>query len=85
MPGLDITSNRLFGPQPHATAYVCIWEIRLGSMRWTTTTSEAYIMMHAFRVFGNGYTDAFNAPAAEYATPGEPDGVCVSHQKRETS
>ncbi|EJD02702.1 uncharacterized protein FOMMEDRAFT_146573 [Fomitiporia mediterranea MF3/22] len=73
--GLHITANRLFGPQPHTTTYVCIWSISIGDVKGSLSTMEAQILLAAGKSFGHGFVDPFNAPAAEYVVPAERDAT----------
>lgn len=74
MTGIDITANRLFGPPPRNTAYVCIWNIHVGEVKGLFTIKQARILLHSGRTFVIGYSDPFNAPAAEYTTLDDRDG-----------
>ena len=71
-------AHRLFGPQPHTTTYLCIWEIHAGMINASFGTIEARILMSAARAFGLNFTDPLNAPAAEYDIPSAPDGTYYS-------
>ncbi|CAL1706934.1 unnamed protein product [Somion occarium] len=71
--GLHINANRLFGPQPHTSTYVCIWEIQLLSVKGILSTLKARILQAAGSAFGFGFSDPLNAPAAEFAIPSDPD------------
>jgi hypothetical protein len=72
--GVDILANRLFGPQPPAAAYVCFWEINVGSMKSVFSASHVWTLRSALDVFAMNYKDPMNAPAAEFALPMAPDG-----------
>ncbi|KAI0300988.1 hypothetical protein B0F90DRAFT_1720731 [Multifurca ochricompacta] len=71
--GIDILADRLFGPQPHALAYVCFWEISLGSMKGLLSASHSRTLQSALNAFIINYKDPMNAPAAEFALPLDPD------------
>ncbi|KAF8210348.1 hypothetical protein K438DRAFT_1959629 [Mycena galopus ATCC 62051] len=71
--GIDITSNRLFGPLPRTMAYVCIWEIGLGAVKAVLSAKDATILSSAGRTFGLNFEDISNAPAATYLVPVPPD------------
>ncbi|KAJ7901907.1 hypothetical protein B0H14DRAFT_3080144 [Mycena olivaceomarginata] len=71
--GIDITSNRLFGPQPRTMTYVCIWEIGLGVVKAVLSARDATILSSAGTAFGLNFDDLSNAPAATYAVPVPPD------------
>lgn len=71
--GLHIVANRLFGPQPRTTTYLCIWEVRVGQVKGILSAWEGETLAVAGRSFGLNYVDAANAPAAEYMPPLDPD------------
>jgi hypothetical protein len=75
--GLDITANRLFGPQPRTAAYCCMWEIRFGDFRGTMSISDSRILMGAMTAFRLNFVDKPNAPAKEYSPPLDPDGQSI--------
>ncbi|RDB25364.1 Protein CSF1 [Hypsizygus marmoreus] len=75
--GLDITANRLFGPQPRTATYVCIWEIHLGSIKALLSASEGRQLLAAGNAFRLNYADFPNAPATEYLPPVDPDVTFV--------
>ncbi|KAF7361830.1 hypothetical protein MVEN_00527500 [Mycena venus] len=71
--GIDITSNRLFGPMPRTMAYVCIWEISLGAVKAVLSAKYATILSSAGTAFGLNFEDLANAPATTYLVPVPPD------------
>jgi len=73
--GIDILADRLFGPQPLAAAYVCIWEINVGSVKGVFSASHGRALQSALDAFVTNYKDPMNAPAAEFALPLTPDGM----------
>lgn len=76
--GIDILADRLFGPQPLAAAYVCFWEINVGSMKGVFSASHGRALQSALDAFVMNYKDPMNAPAAEFALPLTPDGTLDS-------
>jgi hypothetical protein len=72
--GVDILANRLFGPQPSAAAYVCFWEIHVGSVKGVFSASHVRTLRSALDAFAMNYKDPMNAPAAEFVLPVAPDG-----------
>ena len=72
--GIDITANRLFGPQPRTLAYACIWEIVVGNVRASLSAHEAKALLAAGYSFRLNLADLVNSPAAEYLPPVDPDG-----------
>ncbi|GLB37483.1 putative fermentation associated protein [Lyophyllum shimeji] len=75
--GLDITANRLFGPQPRTAAYVCIWEIRLGRVKALLSALDGKILAAAGDAFRLNFADIANAPAKQYLPPLDPDVTFV--------
>lgn len=74
LPGIDITANRLFGPQPRTSTYICIWEISLGHVKAILSAAESRILAAAGNTFRLNFMDMANSPASEFALPVDPDG-----------
>lgn len=75
--GVDIVANRLFGPMPRTSTYLCIWEINLGHCKLDMSLGDVQILAQAGRSFGLGFTDLANAPATEYMPPVDPDSMYI--------
>ncbi|KAK0486085.1 hypothetical protein IW261DRAFT_776549 [Armillaria novae-zelandiae] len=75
--GLDITANRLFGPAPRTITYLCVWEIKVGSVKGVLSAEEASTIADAITSFRVNFSDVVNAPAVEYALPPYPDVTFV--------
>ena len=75
--GLDITANRLFGPQPRTATYVCIWEIRLGGVKLLLSPFHGRVFIAAGNAFRLNFADLPNAPATDYLPFVDPDGALV--------
>lgn len=73
--GIDITANRLFGPQPRTATYVCVWEIKLGSIKGIMSAEQIRILAASGQAFGLNFDDSANAPAAQYQPAADPDGM----------
>ncbi|CAE6438798.1 unnamed protein product [Rhizoctonia solani] len=71
--GIDITANRLFGPQPEVATYLCIWEILLGEVSGQLSVASVVGIMAAARAFRINFADDFNAPSTDFAPPPMPD------------
>ncbi|KAF7969728.1 hypothetical protein HWV62_26142, partial [Athelia sp. TMB] len=71
--GIDITANRMFGPQPRTSTYICVWEICLGHIKGVLSASEGRILAAAGNTFILNFGDMVNAPAAEFSLPSDPD------------
>lgn len=77
--GVDITANRLFGPQPRTATYVCIWEIDVGCIKALLSASEGRLLAAAGEAARLNYVDFPNAPATEFLPPVDPDGMRTSN------
>lgn len=73
MPGLDIVANRLFGPQPRTSTYLCIWEIHLADVKTSLNAQEGQTLLSAVDTFRRTFADPFNAPAHEFVPPVDRD------------
>ncbi|KAL5507471.1 CSF1 [Sanghuangporus vaninii] len=73
--GMHITANRLFGPQPHTTTYVCIWNISFGDVKGSLKTTEIQTLIAAGKSFVHGFIDPFNAPSSDYMIPADRDAT----------
>jgi hypothetical protein len=72
--GFDVVANRLFGPPPEVHTYVCVWEITIGTIKASSTSTEAASAIAALQSFGFNMKDPVNAPAADLLPPLLPDG-----------
>ena len=72
--GVDIIANRFFGPQPKTSTYLCIWEIHIGRVKSSLSTSQVNVVLAALRSFDSGFDDIIDAPAKEVSLPLDPDG-----------
>ncbi|KAL6305048.1 hypothetical protein BKA93DRAFT_731948 [Sparassis latifolia] len=72
---IDIVANRLFGPRPRTSTYVCVWEIHVGHIRGLLSAYEGRLLSAAGTSFGLNFTDVLNAPAKEFALPLDPDAT----------
>ncbi|KAH8828053.1 hypothetical protein DL96DRAFT_1601498 [Flagelloscypha sp. PMI_526] len=70
---LDIVANRLFGPLPRTTTYVCIWEVSVGDIHGSMSASEGQVFASVGQSFKTSFSDIINAPAAEFQAPSIPD------------
>ncbi|KAI0665956.1 hypothetical protein C8Q78DRAFT_985325 [Trametes maxima] len=71
--GLDVIANRLFGPRPHTSTYVCIWEIHVGDVKTIMSVHEALLLSMIGSSFGINFSDPLNSPAERYALAADPD------------
>ena len=73
-PGIDITANRLFGPQPRTSTYMCFWTVRVGPIKGLLSTEAWRVLTAARDALQLNFLDPLNAPAAEYTQALDPDG-----------
>lgn len=71
--GIELRANRLFGPQPRATTYLCLWEFV--SPRITAFLSPQLLstIKAAVSAVAYNFTDVENAPADFYMPKTPPD------------
>lgn len=76
--GLEITANRLFGPQPRTATYICIWSIYLGRVVGSVPPS----LLQAFARAGNGigynFVDNDNSLPPDFSVVLDPDAAFLS-------
>ena len=72
--GADIVTNRLFGPQPKTSTYLCIWEIHVGRVKSCLSTHQVNVLLAGLKSFDSGFDDVLDAPAKEVSLPFDPDG-----------
>ena len=72
--GISITANRLFGPQPRTSTYVCVWNLDIGKVTGLLRESDARTVLRALKAFGHNYSDPYNSPAKKFAVVEERDG-----------
>lgn len=75
--GVDIKANRLFGPQPKGTTYICLWELSFGHVSAFLTPTFTDTLAAVGSAVGYNYTDRDNAPSAVYLAKTPPDATFV--------
>ncbi|KZT51915.1 hypothetical protein CALCODRAFT_521058 [Calocera cornea HHB12733] len=60
--GLNIACNRLFGPQPRTSTYLCLWEMSIGALRGCVPLSFASCMMASMQAISYTFSDVANSP-----------------------
>ncbi|KAG9119662.1 hypothetical protein FRC07_005207, partial [Ceratobasidium sp. 392] len=71
--GLDIVVNRLFGPEPEVTTYLCLWEILPAEISGALSVASVVGLQAAIRAFNINFADDFNAPSADFTPSANPD------------
>ncbi|KAM0754575.1 hypothetical protein T439DRAFT_352583 [Meredithblackwellia eburnea MCA 4105] len=76
--GLEITANRLFGPQPRTATYMCIWSIYLGSVVGSIPPTFLTAFGRAAGSVGSNFVDQDNSLPADFAVQLDPDATFVT-------
>jgi hypothetical protein len=76
--GIDISAHRLFGPQPRAATYLCIWELWLGSITGSVRPPTVLALQRAMASFKFGFGDADNTLPRDMTALTVPDVTLVS-------
>lgn len=74
--GLEVKANRLFGPQPRAETYLCLWEIVAPRMTAFLTPTFLQTIQSSVAAVVFNYQDIDNAPASIYEPKALPDVTC---------
>ncbi|GMK54228.1 hypothetical protein CspeluHIS016_0108140 [Cutaneotrichosporon spelunceum] len=81
--GIEIKANRLFGPPPLATTYVCLWEISVSRVSVFLSPEFKDTLASVGTAVDYNWSDRDNAPASVYIAESPPDAtfvkVSVSH------
>jgi hypothetical protein len=72
--GIVIKANRLFGPQPRATTYFCLWELNFARISAFLSPEFKERLAGVGSAVGCTFTDRDNAPASIYLAKTPPDG-----------
>ncbi|BEI89154.1 uncharacterized protein CcaverHIS019_0205160 [Cutaneotrichosporon cavernicola] len=75
--GIEIKANRLFGPQPEATTYVCLWEISVSHVSAFLSPAFKETLASVGTAVGYNWSDRDNAPASVYIAETPPDATFV--------
>ncbi|WWD06286.1 hypothetical protein V865_004376 [Kwoniella europaea PYCC6329] len=71
--GIEVKANRLFGPQPQATTYLCLWEIVIPKVSAFVSPELVSILQAAGRSVGYTFSDPENGPSEIYVPKSAPD------------
>lgn len=83
--GINIRANRLFGPQPKATTYFCLWELSLSRVSAFLSPEFTNTLAAVGRAVGYNYPDHDNAPASIYIEKTPPDATFVKLSVKQVS
>ncbi|KAL8281144.1 hypothetical protein RQP46_006502 [Phenoliferia psychrophenolica] len=76
--GLEVTANRLFGPQPRTATYMCIWSIYLGNIVGSIPPSFLVACGRMANSIGSNFTDTDNSLPADFAVQLDPDATFLT-------
>ncbi|OCF72268.1 hypothetical protein I204_06644 [Kwoniella mangroviensis CBS 8886] len=71
--GIEVKANRLFGPQPQANTYLCLWEIVIPKVSAFMSPSFVSILRATGRSVGYTFSDPENGPSEVYVPKSAPD------------
>lgn len=72
--GIELKANRLFGPQPLAETYLCLWEAVVPRISGFLTVPFVFKLQSVLTAVAYGFADVENAPAFGYEVEALPDG-----------
>ncbi|WVW81321.1 hypothetical protein I302_103312 [Kwoniella bestiolae CBS 10118] len=75
--GIEVKANRLFGPQPHATTYLCLWEIVIPKVSAFLSPDLVAVLQAAGRSMGYTFSDPENGPSEIYVPKTPPDAIIM--------
>ncbi len=73
--GVSLKANRLFGPQPRATTYLCLWECLVPRISAFLSPSLNATLKASIAAVLYNFDDFDNAPASIYVPKEPPDGL----------
>jgi len=74
--GIELKANRLFGPQPRAETYLCLWEAAIPRITGSLTMSFVVTLQAVANAVSYNFADLDNAPQKKYQPAALPDGEC---------
>ncbi|ORY77194.1 hypothetical protein BCR35DRAFT_353168 [Leucosporidium creatinivorum] len=76
--GLEVTANRLFGPQPRTATYMCIWSFYLGAVVGSIPPSFLQAFARAGNSVGLGFVDQDNSLPPDFNVALDPDATFLT-------
>jgi len=73
--GIELKANRLFGPQPRAETYLCLWEAVIPRITCSLSIPFIVTLQAVVSAVAYNFNDLDNAPAAIYQPAALPDGM----------
>lgn len=74
--GIELKANRLFGPQPRAETYLCLWEAAVPRITCSLTMPFVVTLQAVANAVSYNFADLDNAPQKKYQPAALPDGGC---------
>jgi hypothetical protein len=75
--GITLKANRLFGPQPRATTYLCLWEAIIPKLTGFMSPAFFSTLQASIQAVMYNFSDPDNAPAPIYVPKSPPDGTTL--------
>lgn len=79
--GIIVKANRLFGPQPHGTTYLCLWEVELPKVSAFLTPAFLSTVRSSVTAVAFNFSDKENAPTDIYIPATPPDGEFSAYEQ----
>ncbi|KAK4047646.1 Macrophage colony-stimulating factor 1 receptor [Microbotryomycetes sp. JL201] len=76
--GLEVTANRLFGPQPRTATYMCIWSFYLGKIIGSVPPTLLQSLARAANAIGYNFADKDNSLPPDYEVVLDPDATFLT-------
>jgi len=72
--GIELKANRLFGPQPRAETYLCLWEAVVPRITCSLSIPFVATLQAVADCVQYNFADLDNAPLKKYQPAALPDG-----------
>ena len=72
--GIELKANRLFGPQPRAETYLCLWEAVVPRITCSLSIPFVATLQAVATSVQYNFADLDNAPRKKYQPAALPDG-----------
>jgi len=72
--GIELKANRLFGPQPRAETYLCLWEAVVPRVTCSLSIPFVATLQAVAESVQYNFADLDNAPKKDYQPAALPDG-----------
>lgn len=78
LPGLEVTADRLFGPQPRTATYICIWSFYLGTIVGSVPPSFLQAFARTGASLAANFVDQDNSLPPNFNVPLDPDATFLT-------